>query len=60
MNCLVCNNEKLKTQDTFTRNNVTYRRKKCPKCDAVYYTRETFIDDLEGRQKFRFKLKQYQ
>ena len=52
---------KLQTTDTanFEDKVSTYRRKRCPNCGRIYYTKELLISDDEGRLKFRLKSAKY-
>lgn len=61
MVCIKCR-ETLKTVDVFNtkESTNTFRRKKCPGCGKVYYTKEYIIDEEKGRQQFRIKSTKYE
>ena len=60
MLCPRCNIT-LRTSETYNPENgmTTYRRKKCEKCGRVLYTKESVIDEVDGRKIFYKKLLNY-
>lgn len=60
MICLDCKCA-LRTTDTANFDDAinTFRRKKCPQCGRIYYTKEVMVNSREGLKRFRLKSQKY-